>query len=676
MSDSTQQAHALDPALLSAYYDETLDDDERREVEEHLARCSACRERLASYATLGGGIRAGANPPVPPTLDLKAAKLLKRRPPGRTVERPRVRAPAPRRRGRNWPVWSALAAVVLLGLLAGTFFFGLPFGGGGIGPTVAAAYPCDNPTECAIAVRFNGPVDHTAVERSFRIDPAVPVTFTWQADTLYVKPTQPLQAAVSYTVSLQLGSASQRTASPAAAKGPPVALHFVARGAGSPVAMASAAGGAAAPIPTGTTTPVAQANPPTATPGAPPTPSPTPPPAARTAIVAVPAASATPCPIQPVRGFGTLYHSQPKVAARLGCARHREAGMDLIAESFQHGHMLWLGDRQQIVALLDDGHWSSYPDTFNGTETVTPTPGEPVRGFGRVWRDTPKLRDAIGATTAPEQTVGAAVEDFEHGTLVWTADRTIYVLYADNTWEKYADTFVDLTPTPATGSPAAAASVTVTMTPTEATSGTPSPTPSPSTTPSESVTPTPTASGNSSPTPAATASAAPVNAACPIRPVRGFALVYDGHPDVAAKLGCASAGEIGAQATRETFEHGLMIRRDDVRQIFVIRADGTWAVFPDTYKNGDTLPSPGQPPAGKLAPVGGLAKVWLEQSGVRQALGWATAAEGTVDGAYQGFAAGQLVWTSDRTVYALYADGTWSSFQDTFVDPTATPAPH
>ncbi len=163
--------------------------------------------------------------------------------------------------------------------------------------------------------------------------------------------------------------------------------------------------------------------------------------------------------------------------------------------------------------------------------------------------------------------------------------------------------------------------------------------------------------------------------ACPFHPVRGFGLVYDGHPDVASRLGCASDSEIGAPATRETFEHGVMIRRDDVHQIFVMRDDGTWAVYPDTYQDGETLPDPGTPPSGKVAPVRGLAKVWLQQAGLRQALGWATAPEGTVSGAYEDFAAGRMVWTSDKTIYALFSDGTWRSFPDTFVDATATPKP-
>ncbi|HVC33684.1 MAG TPA: zf-HC2 domain-containing protein [Chloroflexota bacterium] len=672
MSEPLQTTHALDPALLSAYYDNALDDDERRVVEGHLARCSSCRERLAAYAALGGGIRAGVDLPVPATLDARIAALQRQRPAPARRAAPRPSAPAPRRpTGRTWPFRSVLAAVILVGLLAGTFLFGLPFLGGAGGPAVASALPCDDPTECAIAVSFTGPVDHAAVEQSFQINPTVPVTFTWQGNTLLVKPTQPLQASASYTVSLRLGTGSSGPSIPVipARTATPVALHFVAGAAGAPVVMASRPTPVSSASPGVSAATTVKASPASVPANAPPTPtSAVAAAASATALAAVPVASSTPCPVQPTRGFGTLYQGQPAVATKLGCAGAPEATVDLVAEPFEHGRLLWRGDQRQIIALVSDGHWSSYPDTFDGTVTATPAPGEPVRGFGKVWHETPTLRAAIGNATAPEQPIGGEIEEFQHGMLVWTADRVIYALYSDGTWQQYADTYVDTTGTPTT---------TATATPTPTAGGSESATPTPAATetagPPGSPTATPSPSGNApSPTPSPAPAAGP-GAACSIHPVRGFGLVYDGHPDVAARLGCASATEIGSGATRETFQHGLMIRRDDVRQIFVIRDDGTWFVYPDTYQNGEALPDVGAAPAGLFAPVGGLGKLWREQSGLRQALGWATAPEQGVSGAYQDFAAGRMVWTSDKTIYALYSDGTWKSFPDTFVD--ATPAP-
>lgn len=656
MSDTTETVHGLDPVLISAYHDDALDDAERRLVEEHLARCPSCRERLAAYATLGGGIRAGIDPPVPASLDARAAKLLKTRSTVRRVDT-RARAPAPR--GGligGWAGRVAFAIALLLVLVVGVLALSLSGGLGSGGVTVAAAYPCSDPSQCAIAVRFAGPVDHAAVERSIQITPPLPLRFTWQDDTVLIKPTRPLQAQESYTVRIQPEAARGRRAIPFAPTSTPVAVRFVVGGTNAPVVMAATASPAPATTPARPAV-VAQAN--TSPTSAPPAPSPSSPAISSMAAATTPAPTSTPCAVQPVRGFGTLYQAQPKVAARLGCARAPEAGVDMFVEPFEHGRMLWRADRREIIALLSDGHWSTYPDTFNGTETVTPAPGEPIRGFGKVWRETPTLRAAIGAATAPEQPIGGAIEEFEHGLLVWTADRTIYALYADGTWEQYPDTFVDPTETAAAIASATAAS-----------RGAATETP----VPSQSPTPTlPPGTPAPSPTAAAGGSVAPT---CSIHPVRGFGLVYNTHPDVAARLGCASATEIGAGSTRQTFEHGLMIRRDDVRQIFVIKGDGTWAVFPDTYQDGEALADVGPAPAGRLVPAHGFGKLWREQAGLRQALGWATGPEQGVSGAYEDFAAGRMLWTSDRTIYALYSDGTWRSFADLFVDPTATPTPH
>lgn len=688
MSDSARTAHALDPVLLSAYYDDALDESERRAVEEHLARCSACREQLAGYASLGGAIRAGIDPPVPTRMNARVSALLK----GKVPPRRPTRA-APRRPGRPsrraWPLRSALAAVVLVCLIVGAYLFGLPFIWGAGGPTVASAYPCNDPTQCAIAVQFSGPVDHAAVEQSIQIDPPVAHTFTWQGNTLYVVPTAPLQQETSYTVSLRPASRPRRPVLPVTTPPTPIALRFIAGGAGSPVAMAMSAPPTATPQPAKTVPAIAQAGPPTATAtptmGSSATAQSTPQSSPAEATGAGAVASATPCATRPGASFTAFLQNQPSVAARLGCARAPQATPQLVAEAFEQGEMLWRGDRRVIYALLNDGHWSSYPDTFTGTVTATPGPREPVRGFGKVWHNTPKLRAAIGLTTETEHPVTGSAEEFANGTLFaidgQDGKQVIDVLYADGTWTRPTATPAGAT---ATGTPSAKASgtVTATTTVTATASGTVT------TTPSTSVTPGPTQAATTatppaqqSPTPAqSTPSPAPTHAAtattgaaCATMPVRGFGLVYSQHADVAAHLGCAKDHEIGAQSTLQTFEHGVMIRRDDVRQIFVIQDNGKWAEYPDTYQDGEALPTVGPVPSGKFAPAHGFGKLWQEQAGLRQALGWATSAEQAVDGAYQSFAAGQMVWTSQRTIYVLYADGTWHSYPDTFVDPTATP---
>ena len=123
----------------------------------------------------------------------------------------------------------------------------------------------------------------------------------------------------------------------------------------------------------------------------------------------------------------------------------------------------------------------------------------------------------------------------------------------------------------------------------------------------------------------------------------------------------------------QTFEHGTMLWRSDQREIAVRLGEGAWSVYPDTWRDGDMLTDAGTPPAGRFAPQRSFGKLWQQQPVVRESLGWATGEEQSLSGAVQEFADGWMLRTSDRMIYALYSNGTWQSFPDTFVEPTATP---
>ena len=70
------------------------------------------------------------------------------------------------------------------------------------------------------------------------------------------------------------------------------------------------------------------------------------------------------------------------------------------------------------------------------------------------------------------------------------------------------------------------------------------------------------------------------------------------------------------------------------------------------------------------APVRGFGKIWSENSGLRQSLGWATEPETSVTGAWQPYGQGNMLWISTKTIFVMYDDGNWESFPDTFVAPT------
>ena len=80
---------------------------------------------------------------------------------------------------------------------------------------------------------------------------------------------------------------------------------------------------------------------------------------------------------------------------------------------FEHGRMYWVQRVRQIWVLVVTGEgrgdWYVYEDTFDEGQpetdpSLTPPAGrlQPVRGFGKLWREVPGLRDMLGWAVQPE----------------------------------------------------------------------------------------------------------------------------------------------------------------------------------------------------------------------------------------------------------------------------------
>lgn len=95
-------------------------------------------------------------------------------------------------------------------------------------------------------------------------------------------------------------------------------------------------------------------------------------------------------------------------------------------QAFQRGRMFWLEPVQQIWVLTTDENenqvWLVYNDTWEEGEPETdasrvpPEPGlqQPIRGFGKLWRENDDLRDLIGWAVDPELGFVTRYE-FHHG---------------------------------------------------------------------------------------------------------------------------------------------------------------------------------------------------------------------------------------------------------------------
>lgn len=92
------------------------------------------------------------------------------------------------------------------------------------------------------------------------------------------------------------------------------------------------------------------------------------------------------------------------------------AQLYIAQQDFEHGYMYWISTRKVVWVLIvspsnpNAGEWRIYNDTFvDGEPEVDPNLNppndklyQPRRGFGKLWRETPGLRDALGWATTPE----------------------------------------------------------------------------------------------------------------------------------------------------------------------------------------------------------------------------------------------------------------------------------
>jgi hypothetical protein len=80
---------------------------------------------------------------------------------------------------------------------------------------------------------------------------------------------------------------------------------------------------------------------------------------------------------------------------------------------FDNGRMMWLSPTNQIWVMIlgeeGSGQWKVFEDTFeegdpedDPTMEVPDGKMQPTRGFGKLWRDNPDIREALGWATTPE----------------------------------------------------------------------------------------------------------------------------------------------------------------------------------------------------------------------------------------------------------------------------------
>jgi hypothetical protein len=92
------------------------------------------------------------------------------------------------------------------------------------------------------------------------------------------------------------------------------------------------------------------------------------------------------------------------------------AEVQIAEQVFEHGRMFWIRHTRQIWVMVNvppdhtnGGDWFCYNDTFQEgepeiDESLVPPENmyQPRRGFGKLWRSHPDLKDALGWAITPE----------------------------------------------------------------------------------------------------------------------------------------------------------------------------------------------------------------------------------------------------------------------------------
>jgi DNA-binding beta-propeller fold protein YncE len=183
---------------------------------------------------------------------------------------------------------------------------------------------------------------------------------------------------------------------------------------------------------------------PTVTPVAPPPPPPTASVATLAPTLVAPrpiTATPTPC----LAPFGAAFERYADEArAAVGCPWAEQKHGALAIQYFEHGQMFWREEGGHIYVLFEDGSWQSYLDSWRegqpiSDQTLVAPPGreQPVRGFGKLWREQlGGANAAIGWALQGEIGFGGVWQTCELGLLLTDEKGDIYTLRSDGRWTK------------------------------------------------------------------------------------------------------------------------------------------------------------------------------------------------------------------------------------------------
>jgi len=191
----------------------------------------------------------------------------------------------------------------------------------------------------------------------------------------------------------------------------------------------------------------------------------------------------------------------------------------------------------------------------------------------------------------------------------------------------------------------------------------PGPTPTFTSTPwpTATLTAQPSVTPTAVPTATRTVTAAPApTVACAVAPDSSLQAIWQASAG-REWLGCPTDAAQTATWAAQPFVRGLMLWRPDTRVVYVLRGDGTYTGYSDTWQEGMPAEScAGIAPEGLFKPQRGFGLVWCNVLEVPQSVGWATEGERAVSATWQPCERGFLLLDDLGVAYALGTDGTWA----------------
>lgn len=159
------------------------------------------------------------------------------------------------------------------------------------------------------------------------------------------------------------------------------------------------------------------------------------------------------CANPPGGGFGIIYNSNTSLATQLGCPVGGFGAVSTVSayQPFERGFMIYvqsLGNTGQksIFVFYNNNTYNLYADNWTegvdpdstGQQPPSPNLFEPIRGFGKIWREIGGVRDQLGWATGPEVgNTGSYVQLFDRGEMIYlpqTGQSYVMVRGAPGTW--------------------------------------------------------------------------------------------------------------------------------------------------------------------------------------------------------------------------------------------------